>query len=270
MSRLQAPISAARQLLRRRGAPGAVILGYHDVTAPGSSSDGYSVSASDLAAHLGVLRRLGFTVVPLSRIVERLETGADVGLLAAVTFDDALLGVHRHGLQILADHDAPATLFTVADACGEPPSWWQGMPRTLTDAEIIEVAAAGHEIGSHTCSHRSLPSLNPDDLTEELVRSRRRLAELTGQSVDALAYPSGHHGPQVRQAAVDAGYRVGVTFLNGRVVGTEDLMRLPRLTMGAHMTPWRLTYHLLRSPGTWPDHQLDRVDGATGRSVPAA
>lgn len=269
MSGLHGPVSALRQLVRRRGAPGAVILGYHDVTAPGTVADGYSVSATDLATHLRVLGRLGFTVVPLGRIAERLRAGGDVDLLAAITFDDALLGVHRHGLAVLAEHEVTATVFTVAGAWGEPPAWWPGMPRTLTRAEVAEVAAAGHEIGSHTCSHRSLPTLDPDDLAAELVESRRSLGELTGQPVEALAYPSGHHDPVVRRAAAEAGYRTAVTFLNGRVVGPEDLLRLPRLTMGAHLSARRLAYHLLRAPATWPNHQLDQVVGSTGDAAPA-
>jgi peptidoglycan/xylan/chitin deacetylase (PgdA/CDA1 family) len=258
-----------RQLARRRAAPGAVILGYHDVTAPDTPSEGYSVSASDLSAHLAVLGRLGFTVVPLGRIAERLRAADEVDLLAAVTFDDALVGVHRHGLPVLADRGAVATVFTVTGAWGEPPPWWPGMPRTMTEPEIAEVAAAGHEIGSHTCSHRSLPTLDPDELVSELVESRRALRDISGQPVDALAYPSGHHDPAVRRAAQAAGYRTAVTFLNGRVVGSEDPMRLPRLTMGAHLSPRRLAYHLLRGPATWPDHQLDRVDGSAGQQVSA-
>ncbi|MCW2816684.1 MAG: hypothetical protein JWN84_4139, partial [Nocardioides sp.] len=39
----------------------------------------------------------------------------------------------------------------------------------------------------------------------------------------------------------------------------DDVLRLPRFTMGAHHGRLRLAYHLARPADSWPDHQLDRV-----------
>lgn len=259
MSKFDGPVSALRQVVRRRASPGAVVLGYHDVSAPGTHSEGMTVSADALAGHVTLLRQMGLRIVAFGDIVDRLDRGADVDGLAALTFDDALEGVHLHAMPVLRRFEAPATVFVVTDARGAEPAWWPGMARTLTDGELVEVAAAGHDLGSHTCTHRSLPALTPDELTDELERSRLAIAGLTTRPVEFLAYPSGHHNAEVRAAAQRAGYRAATTFLNGRVDDDTDPYRIPRLTMGAHLTPVRLRYHLLRAPHTWPDHQLDRV-----------
>ena len=140
------------------------------------------------------------------------------------------------------------------------PPWWPAARRTMTTGELIRVHSRGLTLGGHTRTHASLPSLAPSDLADELAGCRADLERLTGSRVDLLAFPSGHHDSRVRAATRDAGFQAAFTFLNGRVSGGDDIYRLPRLTMGAHMTSRRLAYHLTRSARSWPDHQLDRVE----------
>jgi peptidoglycan/xylan/chitin deacetylase (PgdA/CDA1 family) len=254
-------MSAARRLLRAGLSPsaGAVVLGYHDVVGDDRTANGLTVSAPALDGHITLMRQMGMSFVSAGELVDRLEAGRAITGCAVVTFDDAFVGVHRFALPVLAANDVHATVFTVAEGLGGEPPWWPGQGRTMTAAEVEEVVEAGHEIGSHTSSHCSLTELGPGRLEAELVESKALLGRLAGRPVDLLAYPSGHHDDSVRSRARAAGYRAGFTFLNGRVVGDEDIFRIPRLTMGAHMTRVRLAYHLLRSSDSWPDHQLDRV-----------
>ena len=259
-SRVRNTIAVAGRLLRtRRAAPGAVVLGYHDVVAS-PDGDPWSVTVDDFRSHLDVLTRLGLAIVPLATIVKRLTTGRPVDGLAAVTFDDALAGVDELALPILRELGAPATIFVVSDHCGVDPPWWPGAARTMTPGELRAAAADGLELASHTRSHRSLIALGDDELEDELAGSRARVSELSGRSVDLLAYPSGHHDARVREAARRCGFAAACTFLNGRITGDEDPLRLPRLTMGAHMSARRLAFQLRRPPASWPDHQLDAVE----------
>ncbi len=259
MSRLDGPRSALLRLPTGRAAAGAVVLGYHDVVATDAEASGMTVSAGQLDAQLRTLTRLGLSIVPVDALLGRLEVGQSCDRMAAITFDDALLGVHRFALDVLARHEVSGTIFVVTGHLGVEPPWWPGSKRTLTESELGELLAAGHRLGSHTTSHRSLPSLDHDELIAELAVSRRRLEAVTSHPVDVLAYPSGHHDPTVRAAVSQAGYRAAFTFLNGRIRGGEDRWKLPRLTMGAHVSPARLAYHLFRSARSWPDHQVDVV-----------
>lgn len=259
LERLAAPVGAVGAALGAFRPSGAIILGYHDVSAPGVAASGLTVGADDLDRHLRLLRRTGNTLVDLQVILDGLEAGEPVDGLAAVTFDDALVGVHRWGLPVLDAHRVPATVFVVTDHLGVDPPWWEGMPRTMTEGELVDLSTAGHRLASHTRGHRSLVELDHEQVRAELTGSRRRLAELTGTAPTALAYPSGHHDPDVRRLARESGYEAGLTFLNGRVERGVDCFRLPRLTMGAHHSTLRLAYHLRRSAQSWPDHQLDRV-----------
>ena len=98
-------------------------------------------------------------------------------------------GVGLDGLDFLLNaldrHDARTTGFVVSTAAERHPE------------AIRRLADAGHEVASHTHSHRLLPDLTADERREEYRHSRDLLRELTGQSVrgfraPAFDIPEGH------------------------------------------------------------------------------
>lgn len=240
----------------RQAADGAVVLAYHDVVESEPGENEWVVSAARLRSHVVTLRRLGFEIVDLDHLLERFDAGESVDRLAVLTFDDALRGVHRFGAPVLADLDAPATVFVVSDAPEGPPAWWPNSGPIMAPSEVAELHREGWTIGAHSKSHASLPTQSPTDIADEVGGSRRDLQARGYGAVDAFAYPFGHYDQPVLEAMRAAGYRAGFSFLNGRVSLGLDRLRLPRLTMGVHSSAARLSYHLMRSPDSWPDHQL--------------
>ena len=239
--------------------PGAIVLAYHDVGDDPSNRTDYYVSPAQLRDQLTAAVRWGLRFVDLGELTDAVLAGAPLDGLAAIVFDDSLVGVHHHAVPVLAELGLPATVFAVSGALGASPPWWPGAARVMTAGELAEVAALGFGVASHTRSHPSLPSLGPAQLREELTGSRRALEDLVGRPADLLAYPYGHHDPAVRHAATDAGYRAAFSFLNGRITGGLDRYRLPRLNMWSGQGRARLAYHLARSPASWPPTQLEAV-----------
>ena len=254
------PLSAAARLVAGRAAKGGgVVLCYHDVVGAGEVPGELDVTAERLRHHLRLTRRLGYRIVPLTELSLRARSGRSLEGLAAIAFDDALAGVARHGVPVLAELGAPATLFALSTGWGRRPAWWADAGPTMTRAELQQCARAGLTLAAHTRTHASLPALSGPALDDEVAGSRAELEDLAGAPVDLFAYPFGHHDPQVRDAVRAAGFSAAYTFLNGRLTGSEDPLRLPRFTMGRHHDRLRLAYHLSRSPRSWPDHQLDQV-----------
>ena len=257
--RVSTVAGATARATLRRAAPGGVVLCYHDVVA--RDADGLSVTAEALRRHVRLIRRFGLAIVPLEVITHAVLAGRSTDGMAALTFDDGLVGVHEHAVDVLADEDAPATLCAVSGAWGQRPAWWPGARRVMTKIEATEVLAAGWDLQAHTHTHRSLPTLADAELATELRTCRAELEDFAGQATTVLAYPDGHHDLRVRAATQAAGFVAGFTFLNGRLTGRENVFRLPRLGMTAGHTPLRLAYHLARSARSWPDHQLASVLG---------
>ncbi len=81
----------------------------------------------------------------------------------------------------------------------------EGRP-VLDAADLRAVAAAGHEIGSHTADHRYLHDLDDAAALDQVRRGREGLEQALGRAVPGFCYPGGRHpasGPQLlRQAGV--------------------------------------------------------------------
>jgi peptidoglycan/xylan/chitin deacetylase (PgdA/CDA1 family) len=267
LGRAAGAVGALRLLAGGRGpARGALVLAYHDVDDAPDALD-YSVTKEQLRSHVTWLREWGTDIIDLAELVTRVRRGDDVTGLASISFDDALFGVASDGAAVLGELGVSATVFTVAGSLGGEATWWPGASRVVSEAELRGLVAAGHRIGSHTSTHPSLPALDDERLRRELCESRSILGDIVGQDVDLLAYPSGHHDARVRNAARDAGYRAGFTFLNGRVQAGVDPFRIPRLTMTSAHRRARFARHVARPAWSWPDHQIDVL--GTGHATPA-
>ncbi|MDT7550655.1 MAG: hypothetical protein QOE84_3049 [Actinomycetota bacterium] len=242
---------------------GGVVFAYHDIGNDPANTTDYYVSSALMRRQLQDALRWGLRFIDLADFSERAIAGSSLDGLAAVVFDDSLVGVHHHAMPVLLELGVPATVFTVSAALGRDPAWWPGAARVMTRAEAEEMAAAGFRLASHTRSHASLPHIPPAQLTDELVGARAELEDITGAAVDVFAYPFGHYDERVVDEVRAAGYRCAYTFLNGRVTEGLDLFRLPRLNMW-DQGRLRLAYHLARSASSWPNHQLPEFYGNKG------
>lgn len=84
--------------------------------------------------------------------------------------------------------------------------------RQLTPDELRTLVSLGVAIGSHTASHPCLPQCDDAVITDEVTRSRARLAEVFGSPPVAFAYPNGDHDARAVAAVAAAGYAVGFVF----------------------------------------------------------
>jgi peptidoglycan/xylan/chitin deacetylase (PgdA/CDA1 family) len=253
-------MSAAARVITggRLRTPGAIVFAYHDIC-EGGHAERYSVTPVGLRAELRAARRVGVRFVKLSELVDALDRDEPLDGMAAVVFDDCLVGVHHKAMSILLELDVPATLFAVTGELGHDPPWWPGSARVMSSGELTEMSDAGFEIGCHTASHPRLTDLDDAALVHELQTPQSRLEDLVGAAVDLFAYPFGEHDKRVRTIVEEAGYRAAFTFRNGRITSELDRYRLPRLNMTGDRGLARFAYHVARPPGSWPDTQLDRT-----------
>ncbi|HEY1358246.1 MAG TPA: polysaccharide deacetylase family protein [Thermoleophilaceae bacterium] len=142
----------------------------------------------------------------------------------AVTFDDAYRSVIELGRPVLDRLGLPGTVFVAADFLGSAePMAWPGIDRWLAGPhegemmcmdreQLLELAGAGWEIGSHTSSHPRLPALSDELLAAELAGSRARLEDQLQLPCPSLAYPYGDVDRRVARAAGEAGYETACTL----------------------------------------------------------
>jgi peptidoglycan/xylan/chitin deacetylase (PgdA/CDA1 family) len=210
--------SAARALRNRSRA--AAFLCYHSVHPEGP--DWTSVPPDHFESHLGALARSGWRTGGEAE----LRTLAGGGRLdrptAFLTFDDGYADNYEIAFPLLREHGATALFYLLPPFVddGAALAWPEvadrlashgDVMRSLTWAQVEEMAEAGMQFGSHGLRHPHLPDLSEEQLTEELLDSRRAIADRIG-SCDTFVYPFGEWTPRVAAAAQAAGYAFAFTL----------------------------------------------------------
>ena len=116
---------------------------------------------------------------------------------------------------------------------------WSGagrQPRTdrrpLTRDEVVELARGDLiTVGAHTVTHPRLSAHNAAAQREEIERSRRDLADLTGRTITDFAYPHGDRGPETKSIVRAAGFESACGAHAGPVRRNSDPFHLPRLAV---------------------------------------
>jgi peptidoglycan/xylan/chitin deacetylase (PgdA/CDA1 family) len=168
--------------------------------------------------------------------------------LVGLTFDDGYTDFVLHALPILNRYGFTATVFVVAGALGGTNTWDGPGPRKslVTADDVVRMAAAGVEIGSHSMTHPRLPETELGDLVDEVRDSRKVLADLTGDEISGFCYPYGAVGPREVAIVREAGYDYACAVYPGELDGR---LALPRTYIGDRDSSPRLL-------AKWARHRL--------------
>ncbi len=220
------------------------VLMYHSVSAS-TRPDPHRlrVHPDQLDRHLRLLRRLGLRGVPLAELMAAAEQGRATGLVG-LTFDDGYADFLTDAVPVLARHGMSATLYVVAGRLGGCNGWDEGPRLDLLDADGVRaVAAAGHEIGSHTLSHVRLSAADPVDVAREVAASRTVLTDVLQADVVGFCYPWGDFDEVAVEAVRAAGYDHACVTGDYR---PGDRFTVPRCYVAPGDGPARLVAKLAR------------------------
>lgn len=239
---------------------GLYTLCYHQV--PDAQQDLF-------AAQLRHLGRHG-DFIDADSAVDRLAAGWPAGERAfLITFDDGYADTFEVARPVLKALGVPGIVFLVSDWIDVPPSTPPGLDRApslapsgrlyMNRSEVAAWCADGLDIGSHTATHPRLSRLGRDRVADEIARSRRDLADLTGREIRHFACPwgvAGHdfHPERDPALALESGYRTFFTTRRGRALSPADLPMLPRHVVEPH----------------WPVSDFDALMGGRRTGWPAA
>ena len=224
------------------------ILMYHSIS-PSTEPDPHRlrVHPDRLDRHLRLLRRLGLRGVSQTELVRAVERGEADGLVG-LTFDDGYTDFLEYAVPVLERHGMTGTVYVVAGRMGGENTWDTGPRFRIMDTQQVrKVAAAGHEVGSHTMTHVRLAGVDPTQLAVEVGESRRVLEDVLQSEVPGFCYPWGSYDAASADAVRAAGYD------NACVTGDYepgDRVTLPRCYVSpgdtrAHIVA-RLTRHSVR------------------------
>ncbi len=227
------------------------VLMYHHVEPapldpPPLHPDSY-VTPGELAEHLDLLARRGFTTLTLAEAARRHHAAGDGGgngggnrgealpkRPVVLTFDDGCRCFAAHALPALAERGMTATLFAVSGELGGSNRWDREAGERREElagaAELRRLADDGIEIASHGASHLDL-SRPRDEVTlaAETAGSKTTLEDALGRPVETFCYPYGRTSEAARRAARRAGYLAAVSIHGHAGAVPGDPWALPRM-----------------------------------------
>jgi peptidoglycan/xylan/chitin deacetylase (PgdA/CDA1 family) len=180
-----------------------VTLIYHDVLPagggeasgrPGPGAALYKLDTALFAAHLAALAG----VAAAARRDWRSVLADPEAPAVLLTFDDGGASASRHVAPLLEAQGWRGHFFVTTRALGTP--------GFLTAAELRDLAARGHVVGTHSASHPDRFAAQPAAAqTAEWRESTARLADILGAPVTVGSVPGGLFDARVAAVAADAG-----------------------------------------------------------------
>ena len=171
---------------------GIRILCYHRVNNEGS--DYLSVSKVQFREQMRFLNEEGYRTAGLNELLNGSMNGKSV----IVTFDDGYADNYEHAFPIMREFGFAGTIFCIGNKLGEN--------FFLTKDQIREMGKEGFEFGSHTLSHRDLPTLSLLEKRREIIDSKSFLEQELGRKIAFFCYPRGFFDKETLELVKEAGY----------------------------------------------------------------
>ena len=209
----------------------------------------------------------GVTNGPPARVESPCEIATWQGFRKAAityTFDDGLTNQYAIAVPMFNAKGLRMTLFTITHSL--PGGSWK---------PIQDAAAFGHEIASHTLTHRDLSTLSDSDQTNELKNSQLEIrANVPGKKCLTLAYPYCNAGKE----SISSQYYIGSRNCSGQLVPSTppDFQAISCFGCGVLGTvrttaDFNSTAESAAAANSWCVYLIHELDAGTGYSpLPSA
>ena len=234
------------------------VLMWHNLAE--ESSGDMTISVDTFRAQIEALHEAGFKTVSLQQLYDYVHFGTELPEKPIVlTFDDGYFSNYEYAFPILQEYDMQATIFAIGVSVGKDtykdtdhamtPHFGADEAREMADSGLISVQSHTFDMhqwppfedGNAQVRETLLPFDGEADADYEaaveadFAESRELLESITGQPVNALAFPEGAYVTLTQDALRSAGAEL--TFTTVRAVNTvvkglpQSLCAMPRFGM---------------------------------------
>ncbi|HEX9757365.1 MAG TPA: polysaccharide deacetylase family protein [Nitrospiria bacterium] len=177
------------------------ILMYHEIVQKEISVHPYAVSKDKFLRQLDFLKSSGYQTILLEELFQIIKKdGFGPEKKIVITFDDTQLSNYTLALPLLKSYGFSGEFFIATQFIGKGKD-------LLEENHIKEMAKNQMSIQSHTHTHRFLNDLAPDQIYEELEKSKDILQDITGKKVSFFSCPGGRFTESVLEISKKMGYK---------------------------------------------------------------
>jgi peptidoglycan/xylan/chitin deacetylase (PgdA/CDA1 family) len=194
------------------GGNSGIVLLYHDIIdaertgKTGHVSNGswrYKVTPKRFERHLDQLSSLDCQA---GNLIENYSRNNQIYL----TFDDGGNSIAEYAAPRLNQYNMHGHIFIITNKIGA-----NGY---LSADQIKQLSEDGHHIGSHTCSHQNLKTMEQDERLRELRHSKSVIEKILSEECNSLSVPRGGVNRTILSDAFDVGYDYVFTSEPKRIV----------------------------------------------------
>jgi peptidoglycan/xylan/chitin deacetylase (PgdA/CDA1 family) len=209
----------------------------------------FVVTPSRFREQLDTIERRGLPITTVRDLVQA-EKGDRSEHRIALTFDDCPEHLLAFAVPELERRGWKASFFAVAGKVGGTNDWDKtpGMPRVplMQWGHLRELAALGHEIGSHGFSHQSLRQCGTAEALLEMAKSKDALEQQLGNPVETLAYPFGDTPDGYPDLCRKTGYRAACSIFSESRSALADRFMIRRILVSERDGERRMRIKLSR------------------------
>jgi len=177
------PIPTATWVKQGPGSVLVPILLYHRIDTSETDSR-YYVTPEKFESEMKLLHDWEYTSITTTMLVKAITEGAKLPPRPVlITIDDGNLDNYTNAFPIMQKYGFTGVLYLVNN--------YIGYDKYMNKDQILEMVAAGWEVGSHSMNHFDLKKISPEQQRNEIVESRELLEKLLGVPVKTFAYPFG-------------------------------------------------------------------------------
>jgi peptidoglycan/xylan/chitin deacetylase (PgdA/CDA1 family) len=211
------------------------VLLYHRIIGDNENPQGdiWAIKASQFRRQMALLDRLQYTTITFTDYRLFLEDALNLPRKPIiVSFDDGYLDIYERAFPILSRFGMRSVIFVVTDPETKTNTWDTASGRAeaklMNEQQILEMHAAGNEIGSHSATHPKLTLLPRQEAWEQVSRSRMVLEIMLNSPVRTFSYPYGVLNKEIKSLVADAGYSMACAAWSGPIRFETDLFEIRR------------------------------------------
>jgi peptidoglycan/xylan/chitin deacetylase (PgdA/CDA1 family) len=176
-------------------------------------------------AQLAALKARGWNTITSAQLAATMRAGCSAPPKTfVVTLDDGHQDGYSHAFPILEKYGFVATFFIITSRVGRP--------RYLTWPEMLEMQAAGMEIGSHTVSHVDEATYDRLQTDAQVLGAQRAIELQLQRRPVSFAYPYGLTPTNLVASVKASDIEVAYTTARGVAESLGNAYLLPRIRIG--------------------------------------
>uniref|UniRef100_A0A7C4TJ10 Polysaccharide deacetylase family protein n=1 Tax=candidate division WWE3 bacterium TaxID=2053526 RepID=A0A7C4TJ10_UNCKA len=213
-------------VLFRSKAKRVVVLCYHSIS---NDKSLFSIDLQNFKKQIEILKKAGFEFITAKQLEGFLYENKDLPSKSVlITFDDGysdMIDVKN----FLVEEGIKPILFVLSDTRNLDRGMLGNSKKLLEENQILELAQAGWDIGSHGAKHRDLTTLAQNSLTEEVQDSKTRLEAITKTQIRYFSYPKGRYDKETLDLVKNSQYKLAFSMDDTLITGKTSKFAVPRI-----------------------------------------